>query len=103
MTWTYTLTYANGVKNVYASDITDTENWDAVNWGFDPKLVRVERTSDGQVVTVWARKTASGPDDETLPGWVPGALAAAGVVGAFALGMYLLGKEPKSFGAVQGA
>ena len=103
MAWTYTLTYANGVKTVYASDITDVENWDAVNWGFDPKLVRVERTSDGQVVTVWAKKTANGPSDDSLPGWVPGAVAAAGIVGAFAFGMWLLGREPKSFSVVSDA
>lgn len=110
MTWTYTLTYASGAKSVYATDIADVDNYDAVNWGIDPKLARVERTSpDGQRVTVYElgfvrgddyrwHKTASGPGD--MPGWIPGAVAAVSVVGAFAFGMWLLGKEPKKFGAL---
>jgi hypothetical protein len=33
-----------------------------------------------------------------LPGWVPGAVAAAGIIGAFSFCMWLLGRVPKSFG-----
>lgn len=114
MSWTYTLTGTSGGKSVYAPNITDVENYDAVNWGMDLKLARVDRTDNdtGQMVTVyelgwvrgddqhWHKKTASGPGDDALPGWVPGAFAAVGIVGAFAFGMWLLGKEPKKFGAL---
>jgi len=110
MSWTYTITSSNGVQNVYATGVEDVSNYDAVNWGIDPKLARVDRVStDGQTVEVyeagWARgddyrwyKKASGPG-ETMPGWMLPAAAVFAVIGAFGLGMWFLDRIPDNFGA----
>jgi hypothetical protein len=77
MSRTHTLSGANG------------SGYDAVSWGSD-----VDNTTDQTI------KSASGSGTSDVPGWIPSGIAALGIIGAFAFGMWLMGRESNKLGAL---